>query len=171
MFFRLLRGFVCAAEIANETAGRALSWLLPLMTAVTLAVIISGAVFRVGWVWLGETVVYMHAALFMLAAGYTLRRDAHVRVDLFYARFSPRAQAMVNLGGALFLLLPVCGAIFVYSLPYVAASWSVLEHSPEGEGLGGVFLLKTCIPLFAAMMILEGLAMAARAVLEIWGKR
>ena len=167
MFFRLLRGVVRAAEVVNESTGRAAARLLPLMTLMMLAIIVGGAVFRAGRVWAGETVVYMHAFLFMSAAAYTLRHDAHVRIDVFYGRASEKTRAWINLLGALFLLLPTCAAIAAYSLPYIAASWAVLEHSPEGGGLPAVFLLKTLIAVFAATMILEGLAMAARALLVI----
>lgn len=171
MFFRLLRGVIRAAEIFNGAAGRAVSWLLPLMAAATLAVVVFGAVFRIGWVWLGETVVYMHAVLFLLASAHTLRHDGHVRIDVFYARLSPKGKARVNLFGALFLLLPTCAVILAYSLPYAAASWRVLEHSPEGEGLPGVFLLKSCLPLAAFMLALEGLALAAKSVLTLAEKK
>lgn len=166
-----LRGVITAAEVVNGSAGRALSRLLPLMTAVTLVIIVCGAVFRVGWVWLGEAVVYMHAILFMLAAAYTLGHNGHVRIDVLYGRMSERSRAWVNLVGSLLLLLPTCAVIFFYSLPYVIASWQVLEHSPEGSGLPAVFLLKSCIPLAALMLTLEGLAQAARAVLTLTEQR
>ncbi|MGI9298261.1 MAG: TRAP transporter small permease subunit [Gammaproteobacteria bacterium] len=141
------------------------------MTVVTLAVIAGAAGFRAGRIWASELVVYMHAFLFMLAAAYTLRHDGHVRIDVFYGRFSARGRAWINLAGAVFLLLPTCAVIAAYSLPYIAASWAVLEHSPEGGGLPAVFLLKTVIALFAATMILEGLALAARSLLVILSPR
>ncbi len=167
MAITLLRGVVSFSGWVNESVGRVLSWLLPAMTATVLTIIVCGSIFRVGWVWLGESVTYMHAALFMLAAAYALRCDAHARIDIFYRRMSPRGRAMVNLFGALFLLLPTCVVILIYAVPYAADSWKNLEHSSEGGGLPLVFLLKTCIPLSAALLALEGLAMAARSVLEL----
>lgn len=171
MLLIALRRVVRTSEVINEAAGRWLSRLLPLMTAMTLAVIILGSAFRVGWVWMAESVVYMHAALFMLGAAYTLRRDGHVRIDVIYARLTPQGRAWVNLAGSLFLLLPMCGAVLIYSWEYVAESWRVLEHSPEGGGLPAVFLLKTFIPAFALLMALEALSMAAAAFLELLGER
>ena len=165
-----LRVVESIAAAVNENAGRALSWLLPLMTAMTLGIIAASA-FRVGRVWLGESVVYMHAILFMSAAAYTLRHDGHVRIDVIYGRLSETGRAWVNLLGALFLLAPTCAVIAVYAFPYIAASWAVREHSPEGGGLPAVFLLKTCILLFAATMILEGLAMAAKSLSVILSRR
>lgn len=166
MFFHLLHGIVRTANIVNGTVGRSLAWLLPLMTAMTLAIIIAG-LFRVGRVWAGETIVYMHAFLFMLAAAYTLQHEGHVRIDILYGRMSARGRAWVNLLGVLFLLLPTCSVIAISSLPYIEASWKVLEHSPEGGGLPAVFLLKTTIAAFVVLMILEGLAMAAKSLLVI----
>lgn len=171
MLLIALRGIVRASEAVNEAAGRWLSRLLPLMTAMTLTVIVLGSVFRVGWVWMAESVVYMHGALFMLGAAYTLRRDGHVRIDVIYARLTPRRRAWVNLAGSLLLLMPMCGAVLIYSWGYVAESWRVLEHSPEGGGLPAVFLLKTCIPAFALLLALEALSMAASSLLEILEER
>lgn len=171
MLFCVLRGIVRAADAVNEPAGRIASRLLPLMTALMLAIIVGASVFRVGRVWPGEAVVYMHSFLFMLAAAYTLRRGGHVRIDVFYGRLSAKGRAFVDLFGALFLLLPTCIVIAAYSLPYVAASWAVLEHSPEGGGLPAVFLLKSVILAFAAMMILQGLALAANSLFVIFPRR
>lgn len=161
-----LRGIVRFSGWVNEAVGRTLSWLLPAMTA-TVLIIIGCSMFRVGWVWLDESVTYMHATLFMLAAAYALRCDAHARIDVFYRRMSPQKQAMVNLFGALFLLLPTCVVILIYAIPYAADSWKNLEHSSEGGGLPLVFLLKTCIPVSAMLLALEGLSMAARSILKL----
>ena len=85
----------------------------------------------------------------MLAAAWTLREDGHVRVDIFYADAPPRRKALVDLLGALLLLLPFALVLAWLSLPYVARSWAILERSRETSGLPAVFLLKTLIPLFA----------------------
>jgi TRAP-type mannitol/chloroaromatic compound transport system permease small subunit len=86
-----------------------------------------------------------------------------VRVDVFYSTASPRTKALVDLCGALFLLLPFAIALLWFSLPYVARSWAILERSPETSGLPLVFLLKTLIPAFALLLALQGIAQAARA--------
>src|SRR5262249_56676670 len=126
-------------------------------------------VLGVGSIWLGEAIVYAHATLFMAAAAWTLQRGGHVRVDIFYADAAPRTRAIVDLVGALLLLLPFVGVLAWFSLPYVARSWAILERSREASGLPLVFLLKTLIPLFALLLGLQGLAQAARAVLTLTG--
>jgi TRAP-type mannitol/chloroaromatic compound transport system permease small subunit len=90
-----------------------------------------------------------------------------VRVDIFYADASPRTRAIVDLVGALLLLMPFVAVLAWLSLPYVARSWAILERSRETSGLPLVFLLKTLIPLFSALLALQGLAQAARAWLVL----
>ena len=119
--------------------------------------------FGMGSIWLSESIIYGHAALFMLAAAWTLREGGHVRVDIFYADAAPRTKAWIDLLGALLLLLPFMLVLLWLSLPYVARSWAILERSRETSGLPAVFLLKTLIPLFAVLMALQGIAQAIRA--------
>ena len=109
----------------------------------------------------------MHAALFLIGAAYTLKHQGHVRVDIFYHRFSPRLQAWVDLFGTLLLLLPVCLFIFVVSWDYVAQSWALHEGSREAGGLNGVYLLKSLILVMAGLLLLQGLAMAIRNLLTL----
>ena len=120
-------------------------------------------VFGLGSIWLTETVIYGNATLFMLAAAWTLRAGGHVRVDMFYADASPRAKAMIDLAGALLLLLPFALVLVWLGVPYAARSWAILERSQETSGLPLVFVLKTLIPLFAVLMALQGIAQAIRA--------
>jgi TRAP-type mannitol/chloroaromatic compound transport system permease small subunit len=86
-------------------------------------------------------------------------------VDIFYAQASPRTRARIDLVGALVLLLPFALVLLWVSIPYAAQSWEILERSQESSGLPLVFVLKSFIPLFAALMLLQGLAQAIRA----WG--
>lgn len=165
----MLERFIDLADALNRRIGHALAWSLPAMTAVTLLVVLLGTVFRVGWVWMGEIVVYLHGMLFMLGAGYTLLHDGHVRIDLFYSKMPPARRAWVNLLGVLLLLLPTCAMIFAYSFSYVMASWAVLEHSPERQGLPAVFLLKTCLLLMPLLLAVSGLSLAAKSYLQLRG--
>jgi TRAP-type mannitol/chloroaromatic compound transport system permease small subunit len=120
--------------------------------------------FGTGSAKLTESIIYGHAALFMLAAAWTLRENGHVRVDIFYADAPPRRKALVDLLGALLLLIPFALSLLILSLPYVARSWSILERSRETSGLPLVWLLKTLIPAFALLLILQGISQALRAL-------
>ena len=131
---------------------------------IGFAVVLMRYVLGLGSIWLQETIIYAHAALFLLAAAWTLREGGHVRVDVFYASASPRTKAWVDLLGALLLLLPFAAAILFFAYPYVARSWAILERSRETSGLPLVFLLKTLIPLFALLLALQGMAQVVRAL-------
>jgi TRAP-type mannitol/chloroaromatic compound transport system permease small subunit len=147
----------------NSTIGRAAAWLCLAVVTIQFSVVVLRYLFGAGSIWLQESIVYSHAALFLLAAAWTLKNDGHVRVDIFYSSASARSRALIDLFGAVLLLIPFAGAILYFSLPYVVRSWSIFEGSREASGLPLVFLLKTLIPVFAAMLILQGVSQAIRA--------
>ena len=147
----------------TSSLGRAVAWLALVVVLLQFALVVARYLFGLGSVWLSETVVYAHATLFMLAAAWTLQAGGHVRVDIFYADASARAKALVDLIGALLLLLPFMLVLLCLSAPYAMRSWAILEHSQETSGLPIVFLLKTLIPLFAILMALQGIAQTIHA--------
>jgi TRAP-type mannitol/chloroaromatic compound transport system permease small subunit len=162
---RLARGI----DRLSAALGRTVAWCLLFMVLAEFALVLMRYVLGVGSIWLQESVIYAHASLFMLAAAWTLAADAHVRVDIFYADARPRTKAIVDLFGALLLLLPFALTLIFLSFPYVARSWAILEGSRETSGLPAVFLLKTLIPLFATLLALQGTAQALRAALVLAG--
>ena len=155
----------------NTTIGRAVAWLALVIVVLQFALVLARYLFGLGSIWLTESVIYGHAALFLLAAAWTLRTGGHVRVDIFYADASPRTQAKVDLAGAMLLLLPFALVLLWLSTPYAARSWAILERSQESSGLPLVFALKTLIPLFAVLMALQGIAQAIRAWRVLAGPR
>jgi TRAP-type mannitol/chloroaromatic compound transport system permease small subunit len=163
---RLSRGI----DWLNERVGRAVAWFALAMVLVEFAFVLMSFVFGLGSLIMQESVVYLHGAMFMLGAGYTLLHDGHVRVDVFYRDASPSARAKVDLAGSLLFLVPVCVLIFIYAWPYVAQSWAVGEGSMEGSGIQGVYLLKTVVLLFCALLALQGLSQATKAWLTLKGK-
>ena len=162
-----------AAGIDRLTAavGKAAAWLCLVIVGLQFALVVARYGFGLGSIWLTETVLYAHAALFLLAAAWTLQAGGHVRVDVFYAEMSPRTKAKIDLAGALLLLLPFTLVLIWLSVPYAARSWAVLERSQETSGLPLLFLLKTLIPLFAALLALQGVAQAIRACAALARKR
>ncbi|MDR5866384.1 TRAP transporter small permease subunit [Halomonas koreensis] len=154
----------------SEWLGRGLSWLVLAMMLIQFLIVVLRYAFSVNSIPMQESVMYLHAAVFMLAAGYTLRHDGHVRVDIFYRAMTARRKALVDLAGTLLLLTPVMVFVILVSLGYVGKSWRILEGSPESGGIPGVFLLKTLIPLFAGLMLLQGLVEAWRNLLILTGR-
>ena len=160
-----------AVERAIIRTGEAVAWLTFFMTIVTCLVAMLRYGLSLGWIWLQETITWMHAAVFLLAAGYTLARDEHVRVDIFYREMSPKRQAVVNLSGCLLFLLPLAAGLVLGSLDYVETSWRIHESSREAGGLIYPFpsLLKTQLPLTGVLVGLQALVICARSVAELIG--
>jgi TRAP-type mannitol/chloroaromatic compound transport system permease small subunit len=152
---------------ATAALGRVAAWCCLYLVLAEFAVVVMRYLLGIGSIRLQESVLYAHAALFLLAAAWTLRIDGHVRVDVFYAQAAPRTKAMVDLFGTIVFLFPVVIAVAVLSVPYVARSWRILEGSREASGLPFVYLLKTLIPLFAVLLGFQGVAQAIRAALVL----
>ncbi|RUR30230.1 TRAP transporter small permease subunit [Vreelandella andesensis] len=157
-----LPAFIAALDRASEWFGRSLAWLIIIMMLIQFAIVLLRYALSVNSIFMQELVMYMHASVFMLAAAYTFRHDGHVRVDIFYRGMTPRRQAVVNIAGIIMLLIPVMVFIIASSLGYVANSWRVMETSPDYGGIPAVFALKTLIPLFAALMIVQGVIEVVR---------
>lgn len=157
-------------DALNERVGRAVSWLTLAMVLTTFAVVVLRYLFNYGSIAMQESVTYLHALVFMLGAAYTLKHDGHVRVDIFYQRFGRRGQALVDLFGSLFLLLPFCLFIGWVSWEYVADSWSIKESSRDAGGLPWVYWLKSVIPAMAVLLSLQGLSMILKSVLVLLGQ-
>ena len=155
----------------NAAVGRAAAWCSLYIVVAEFAVVVMRYALGMGSIRLQESVLYAHAALFMLAAAWTLQVGGHVRVDVFYAQASPRRRAVIDLVGVVIFLFPFAIAVAVLSLPYVERSWAILEGSRETSGLPFVYLLKTLIPLFALLIGLQGIAQAIRAALVLAGPR
>jgi len=155
----------------NMAIGRAAAWCCLYIVVVEFALVVMRYALGIGSIRIQESVIYAHAALFMLAAAWVLKTDGHVRVDIFYAEAKPRTKAAIDLLGTVIFLAPFAVALLLLSLPYAARSWALFERSPEASGLPFVFLLKTLIPLFAFLVGLQGIAQAIRAVLTLRGQR
>jgi len=167
---RELPGFLAWLDRASEWLGRSLSWLILAMMLVQFLIVVLRYAFSFNSIPMQESVMYMHATVFMLAAAWTLKHDGHVRVDIFYRAMTPKRKALVDLCGTLFLLLPVMVFVILTSMGYVSKSWRIFEGSPDSGGIPGVFLLKTLIPLFAGLMILQALVEASRHFLVLTGR-
>lgn len=166
----MLNRVASAIEQLVDFSGRAVSWLTLLMVVITFSVVVLRYVFDMGWIALQESITYLHAMVFLVGAAYTMQQDAHVRVDIFYSRFSQQTRAWVDLCGALFLLLPFMFFLCWVSWEYVASSWGVMEGSREAGGLAGVYLLKSLILLMAGLLILQATFQIIRALQKIMGK-
>ena len=165
--FTLVGDIVRVIDTITGFIGKTISWLTLLMVLLTFAIVVMRYGFNMGSVALQELVLYFHGLVFMLGAAYTLKVDGHVRVDIFYQRFSEKNKALVNIMGSVFLLFPVCIFIFLISFDYVITAWRILEQSPEAGGLPFVYLLKSYLLLLALTLLLQGIAEVGRNLLII----
>ncbi|WP_421791760.1 TRAP transporter small permease subunit [Hyphobacterium sp.] len=167
----LLRQLIGTADSISTTIGDAARWLALGLVIVTATVVIQRYVFGFASTKLQESIIYMHALLFLLSVGSTLLADGHVRVDILYAKLSERGKAWTDMIGTYLALMPMALLILFVSTPYINASWRILERSRESDGLPIVFLLKTAIPVFALIVLIQGLAWAMRAALTLAGRQ
>jgi len=145
----------------SVATGKAAAWLTLFMVIVTFVVVVMRYVFDAGLIWIQESVVWMHAVVFMVGAAYTLRAEDHVRVDVFYRTMSARRRAWVDLVGVLVFLLPLCVFLGWKSFDFVTVSWRIHESSRESGGLPYPFipLLKTVLLFMPVAVALQGLSL------------
>lgn len=153
--------------VINTAIGRTTAWLVLYMTLMQFVVVLMRYVFSYGMIPMQESIWYMHGILFMLGAGYTLVKDGHVRLDVFYREAERRTKAAVNVLGCLFFLFPFCYATFSFGWSLVLNSWAVREGSLETGGLPFIYLFKTVILVFAVIVAIEGLALLIRSLVEL----
>ena len=136
------------------------------MVVVTFIVVVLRYVFDIGFIWVQESIIWMHAIVFMLGAAYALEREEHVRVDVFYRRFGARGRALVDCVGVVLFLLPLC------AWDFVATSWRIGESSRESGGLPYpmVPLLKSVLVVMPAALALQGLSLGLRSLWTLTGR-
>lgn len=165
-----LKRIANAIDATNDWIGRAVAWLTLGMVLVVFTVVLSRYVFGLGSTLMQESIVYMHATVFLVCAGYALVHNGHVRCDIFYSTATPRSKAIIDIIGTFLFLLPMCVLIWMMSWPYVRASWAVLEISQEGRlGIPAVFLLKTLLLVFAGLLAVQAVSLVLQSALFLAG--
>ncbi len=154
----------------SQFTGKLVSWLTLLMILFSVANIMASWLFSISWIWLRESVTWLHGINFLLAVAYTLNRQGHVRVDIFYAKMSRKQQALVDLIGTLVLLLPMCVFIAWASWPAFFLSYKLNQGSSEAGGLPALYLLKSLLLLMPALLSLEAINQCIKSVSIIWAK-
>ena len=99
---------------------------------------------------------YLFSAIFLLGAGYTLKKDRHVRVDVLYGRLSKERKRVINIVGTIVFLVPFCCFGIWTSWEFVLNSWEIREMSPDAGGLPR-YLVKVLIPIGFALLLVQAL--------------
>ena len=167
--YHILRAAGEAIDRFVAAIGRFTAWLSVSLVLATCVVVLLRYGFGIGAIALQESALYMYAALFMLGAGYTMSRDGHVRVDVFYRHFNVQQRAWIDILGGLFLLIPTALCMVLLSWDFVAQAWVNREGSIESDGLPFVYLLKTMIPVCGGLLFLQGLSSVIKNTLVLVG--
>lgn len=165
-----LAAFVRLVDALNRAIGRAASWLILATVLICAAVALGRYLLGFGRIWLQELYVVCFAVSFLLVSPLAYQRDEHIRIEVLSRRWSPRTRAVVEILGCLVFLVPWLLVIAWSSLPFVRLAWLVREPSAQPGGLPGIYLVKTVIPLFAGLMLLQALAAIGHRVLFLLGR-
>ncbi len=163
MIVRAICGF-------NGLLGRIFSFFSLGIVLVCFLVVTMRYLFRAGSVPMQDLYVWLNGMMFMGIAGYTLMRDGHVRVDVFYRDAPTRRKALIDMVGVVVFVVPFLAVLAVWSFPYVKGSWRLNEVSANVGGLPGLYVLKSFILVFVVMVGLQALAMFLRGVLVLAGR-
>jgi TRAP-type mannitol/chloroaromatic compound transport system permease small subunit len=151
----------------NQLIGQIAAWLIFVMMLISFTVVILRYGFGLGSIALQEAVSYCHAFAFLLGAAYTLEQDEHVRVDIFYHRFSENNKAWVNAFGTLVFLMPFCCFLLFSSWHMFESSLAIRESSPEPGGIPFLYLFKGLIPLAMFLLLLQALALLFQSTIKL----
>jgi len=165
-----LKKIIFFIENITSKIGRQVSWLILFMTLIAFSVALLRYFFNIGFVWMQELYIWMHGLVFLLAAAYTLQEDKHVRVDIFYRKFSEKNKAYINVFFSILFIIPFILIVSKYSIPYILKSWLSLEKSREAGGLQFLYIYKTSIILFCFFLFIQTIALILRCILVINNK-
>lgn len=156
---RTLAATLETLAVRIDTFTRQFGRAVALMGFATVIVCFASVYLRyavgVGYTWVQELYTWTHVLLIMLGSAYTLLKGGFVRVDMLYARASDRARAWIDLLGALFFTLPFLAMVAWYGWPFFLDSFAMGERSQYDDGLPALYLLKSTLMVFAALLSLQ----------------
>lgn len=158
----MLRELARRIDAFQERLGRAVSWLMLAMVLVVFTDVVSRYAFNQSSVFTQELEWWLFGMVYLLAAGYTMLHNEHVRVDIVYSKLSPRRQAWVDFVLIFVMLFPSCLLILYTTWPFLKASWLVNEGSPDPGGIPGRWILKSVIVLGFVLLFLQGVSEAIK---------
>ncbi len=149
-------------DACSEIIGKITSWLVLVMVVIGgwnvigryLGRLIGSNLSSNAYI---EAQWYIFDLIFFFAAAYALKYNEHVRVDVFYSKWNPRGKALIEIFGTIFFLIPFCILVIFYSWETIFNSWSILENSPDPDGLPR-YPIKSAIIISFALLILQGIS-------------
>lgn len=162
-----LQRVVYTLNTINEWVGRTVSWLTLLLVLLVCFNVMRRHFFNSADAWGGELEWHLFALIFLLGAGYAFKYERHVRVDLFYAKYSERNKAWTNLIGGLLFLIPWCAIVIWFSWNYAMGSWEINETSPNPNGLPYRYIIKFAITVGIGFLLLQALSSVIQSIMTL----
>ncbi len=169
MFYRIIQFYVHSIDYLNEKIGIFVGWITTFMVAIFCYDVGMRYLFNYSNVAIFELEWHLFSLIFLLGAGYTFQNDKHVRVDLFYSRLSNKNQAIIDLLGCIFFLIPFCYLALSTAIPYTENSFSIGEHSADPGGLSFRFIIKSTIIIGFILLLLQTTATILKKLVIIFG--
>ena len=166
----ILRRYIIHTDKFISKSGQVIFWLTALLVLLVCYDVFTRYFLRSSSVAVQELEWHIFAIIFLLGAAYTLKTDNHVRVDVFYSKFSDRGKAWVNLFGTIIFLIPFCLLLIFASKNFVLNSFNIAETSPDPGGLPARFMLKSIIPIAFLLILLQSLSLLFQSTITIFSK-
>ncbi|BAV95020.1 TRAP transporter small permease subunit [Ichthyobacterium seriolicida] len=151
----------------NNKVGEIISWFVVVLMIVICIDVIMRYLFDFTFIWVTEIETYLFGSSFILASGYTYLHDKHVRVDVFYSKWSDKTKAIINLIGNIFFLLPWSLIIIICSWEFAYMSFSIGERSPQPGGLPALYILKFSITVGFTLLFIQGISSVLKSIVTI----
>jgi TRAP-type mannitol/chloroaromatic compound transport system permease small subunit len=158
----LLRQVSRKIDALQERFGRGVSWLMLVMVLVVFTDVVLRYAFATSTVFTQELEWHLFGVVYLLAAGYTMLYDEHVRVDIVYARLSPRRKAWFDFVLLFVFFFPACLLLIITSWPFVKLAWDLSEGSPDPGGIPARWALKSVIIVGFLILMLQGVSQAIK---------
>jgi TRAP-type mannitol/chloroaromatic compound transport system permease small subunit len=164
-FIGLSQTLISMIDHIISALGEIIKWVMPLMVMSVVLAVIALSIYGVSSIWWDESAIYLHAMGICLGVAPTYLAAQHVKVDIFYYKFTQTTRALVEICGFYGLLLPVCMAVIWRSQSFVSFAWQSFEGSSNSQGVQGVYILKTALMVMFILLLLQGLSSALRAAM------
>lgn len=167
MKINFMQKAVTFLESISERVGKVFAWTTSLMVWLICLDVLMRYLFNFTLIWIVELEIYFFALTFLFGGAYAFKHDKHVRVDVFYANYSPKRKAWVNLIGGLLFLVPWCLVAIIVCWRYFMFSWTWGETSAQPGGLPAVYVLKFCLFMGFVFLLIQGIASILKSILII----
>ncbi len=161
-----IKTFLNIVDQISEWTGRIFMWLVIPLTILVVFEVISRRFFNTPHIWATEVTDFIYGPHFMLLAAYTLLYKGHVRIDVIYNRFSPRARGILDIITYMVFFFPFCIIVLYQGVIFAHTSWSIGETS-ESAALTIVPLVKTVLPVSIGLLLIQGVATYIRAIMQV----